>query len=240
MEKVFFTLIFSVMTVNFALAADDTDRYMRECLSIISAPKVKVTSSYGKLKYNFEKDSRYLREETARKYKEKGLEIPEGFEPVGLTKVRDGFTVNMNVGQAEISHGYMCLYPQNIDVHLGFYVPTIYILKDLDKSSCTYEVALRHEKTHMQIYLEALDYFLPELKEASDGLFEKVGVRVAAPDEHTPTIAEQLHEDYVNALNEKVEAWRQEVEAEQLKLDTPEQYLLESKLCERVEAARKR
>ena len=81
---------------------------------------------------------------------------------------------------------------------------------------------------------------MPELKKASDGLFEKVGVRIAAPDEHTPTIAEQLHEDYVNALNEKVEAWRQEVEAEQLKLDTPEQYLLESKLCERVEAARKR
>lgn len=95
--------------------------------------------------------------------------MPQDLVPVGLTKVRDGFDFNMTVGHIEISHGYSCLYPQEINAHLGYYVPTIYILKDLQKGTCLYEVALRHEKTHMQIYIEALDYFLPEFKKRPSG-----------------------------------------------------------------------
>ncbi len=237
MRKVFFTLILSVLTVVSVYAESIDVRYERECRGIVNAPDVKVTSSYGKLKYNFDKDSQYLRKETEKKYKKEGLEMSKDFEPIGLTKVRDIFDFNLAVGHAEISHGYSCLYPQKIEIYLGYYVPTIYILKDLDKSSCLYELALRHEMTHMQIYIEALDYFLPELKKMADGLFNEVGVRVVAPDVHVSTVAQQLNEGYLNIVKNKVENWRKEVEQEQLKLDTPENYILENKLCEKKEAS---
>ncbi len=238
MKKVFFALILSLMAVDSVCAESMDARYEQECLGIVNAPEVTVTSSYGKLKYNFDKDGQYLRKETEKKYQKEGLEMPKDFEPIGLTKVRDGFHFNMTVGHAEISHGYSCLYPQKIEIYLGFYVPTIYILKDLEKSSCLYELALRHEMTHMQIYIEALDYFLPELKKTADSLFNDVGVRVAAPDVHVPTVAQQLNDMYLNVVKDKVENWRKEVEQEQLKLDTPENYILENKLCEKVEASR--
>lgn len=232
MKKVFFALILGLAGVNSAQGDDGRERYVEECLSVIGRPTVMVTSSYGKLKYNFDKDGAYLRRETERKYQESGQQMPQDLVPVGLTKVRDGFDFNMTVGHIEISHGYSCLYPQEINAHLGYYVPTIYILKDLQKGTCLYEVALRHEKTHMQIYIEALDYFLPEFKKAAVGQFDRIGVRVVGPGESADDAARELNEAYLNDMKEKVEHWRREVEQEQMKFDTPQNYILESKLCE--------
>ena len=125
MKKVFFALILGLAGVNSAQGDDGRERYVEECLSVIGRPTVMVTSSYGKLKYNFDKDGAYLRRETERKYQESGQQMPQDLVPVGLTKVRDGFDFNMTVGHIEISHGYSCLYPQEINAHLGYYVPTI-------------------------------------------------------------------------------------------------------------------
>lgn len=235
MKKVFFALIFMSAWVNNAKAADDLQRYEEECLSVIDKPQVEVTSSYGKLRYNYTKGKEYLRRETIKQYEENGREVPDDFIPIGLTKVRDGFNFNMSVGQIEISHGYECVYPERIETHLGYYTPTIYILKDLEKDSCLYEVALKHEKTHMQIYIEALDYFLPEFKKTADGLFETVGVKVVAPGQRADVVAKELNVAYLQALQQKVERWRQEVEDEQVKLDSAEQYILENKLCEKFD-----
>ncbi len=235
MKKVFFALIFVGTLVNNATAADDLQRYKEECLSVIDKPQVEVTSSYGKLRYNYTKGKEYLRRETIKQYEENGRKVPDDFIPIGLTKVRDGFNFNMSVGQIEISHGYECVYPERIETHLGYYTPTIYILKDLEKDSCLYEVALKHEKTHMQIYIEALDYFLPELKKTADGLFETVGVKIVAPGQRADIVAKELNVAYLQALQQKVERWRQEVEDEQVKLDSAEQYILENKLCEKFD-----
>ena len=237
MKKVFFALIFMSAWVNNArlAVADNLQRYVEECLSVINKPQVEVTSSYGKLRYNYTKGKEYLRRETIKQYEENGREVPDDFIPIGLTKVRDGFNFSMSVGQVEISHGYECVYPERIETHLGYYTPTIYILKDLEKDSCLYEVALKHEKTHMQIYIEALDYFLPEFKKTADRLFETVGVKVVAPGQRADIVAKELNVAYLQTLQQKVERWRQEVEDEQVKLDSTEQYILENKLCEKFD-----
>ena len=235
MKKVFFALILGLAGINSAQGADETERYVEECLSIITRPTVKVTSSYGKLKYNFDKDRAYLRRETEKKYHGSGWKMPDELVPVGLTKVRDGFDFNVIVGQVEISHGYSCLYPKEIDAHLGYYIPMIYIAKDLPKDSCLYEVSLRHEKTHMQVYIDALDYFLPEFKETTTGLFDKIGVRVVGAGESVDAAARELNDAYLNEMKVKVERWRKEVEQEQMHFDTLENYILESKLCEGID-----
>ena len=56
MKKVFFALILGLAGVNSAQGDDGRERYVEECLSVIGRPTVMVTSSYGKLKYNFDKD----------------------------------------------------------------------------------------------------------------------------------------------------------------------------------------
>lgn len=225
-----------ISAVRIGDAADDNmQKYVQECLSVIDAPVVEVTSAYGKLRYNYTKGEEFLKRETAQKYKENGLDIPQDFVPIGLTKVRDGFSFNLTVGQIEISRGYECVYPEKIEAHLGFYVPTIYISKDLQEGSCLYDVALKHEKTHMQIYIEALDYFLPEFKRASEDLFNSVGVKIVAPGQQSDVVAKELNVEYLQKLQTKVENWRTEVESEQLKLDSVENYIIENKLCEKFD-----
>ena len=236
MRKVFFALIFVFSLVNIGYASDaDMKRYVEECLSVIDKPEVEITSSYGKLRYNFTKGKEFLKRETQEKFKASGLDAPEDFVPIGLTKVRDGFNFNLTVGQIEISRGYECVYPQKIEAHLGYYVPTIYILNDLEKNSCMYEVALRHEKTHMQIYIEALDYFLPQFKNTTERLFDVVGVKIVAPGQRADVIAKELNAEYLQKLQEKVEEWRKDVAIEQAKLDSIENYIVENKLCEKFD-----
>ncbi|MCM1322703.1 MAG: hypothetical protein NC218_00780 [Acetobacter sp.] len=235
MKKVFFSLIFSCLLVNFVEAAENLTKYESECLSFVKPPKIELSSTYGKLKYNFEKDGKFLRQETVKRLQKLQIENSTNFEPVGLTKVRDAFDFALTVGQIDVSNGYTCLYPETITIHLGYYVPTIYILNSLRKDSCLYNIALRHEKTHMQIYIEALDYFLPRLKEYAGSLFEQLGVKIVKKAQVRRETAQELNDLYLDAVRTKVDAWRKDVETEQLKLDTPEHYIIENKLCQEIE-----
>lgn len=238
MKKVFFTLIFAFSVLHPVFAVENIESYRRECLGIIKSPKVDVTSSYGRLRYNFDKDEAFLRQETMKKYEKQDLEMPYDLSPIGLTKVREALEVGVTVGQIDVSNGYTCFYPQNISAHLGYSNPTIYIYKGLKKGECLYDLTLRHEKTHMQIYIEALDYFLPIFKETAEGLFDRLGVKVIKKDKNRDVNernAREFNDMYVKAMEEIVHQWHLEVEAEQLKLDTPEHYIIENSICQEIE-----
>lgn len=236
MKKVFFTLIFYVFIgCGEVFAEDSLAKYKEECLSFISEPKVEVTSAYGKLRYDYGKDEEFLRQETAKRFEEMGEEFSESFAPVGLTKVRNAFDFSVIVGQIDVSNGYTCFYPEQIKVHLGYYTPMIYILNSLKEGSCLYDMALRHEKTHLQIYIEALDYFLPQLKKFATQLFLQVGVKIVKRGDAGKAVAQELNDMYLDVMQAKVNGWRKEVEKEQMKLDTVEQYIIENRLCEEIE-----
>lgn len=237
MKKVFFTLIFALIFMNNAFANNkDIDaRYIEDCLAIIEKPYLEVSSSYGSLKYNFDKDEDFLRKETVKKYKEQGKVLPADYKVVGLTKVRQGFEFNMDIGIIGVSGGKYCVHPKKIYTYIGYYVPTIYILKDLPKDSCVYDVALRHEKTHMEIYLHALDYFIPSFKKSVEGLLDKVGVRIANNIKDAEKKANILNEEYIKELKSDVDAWVKHVEEEQMMLDSGENYDLERRICEEVD-----
>ena len=235
MKKVFFALIFCFSLINIANAQDELQRYKDECLSFIEKPKVKVSSSYGKLRYNFEKDSDFLRRETEKKFIKNGLEYPSEFSPMGLTQIHDNFELKMNVGSIGVSHGKQCLYPQNIEVFWGYYLPVIYIAKDLAKDTCLYDLTMRHEKVHVKIYIEALDYYLPKLKEISDKLFDKIGVMIVDKGRNLEFVAKQYNDEYVKSVEKIVDEWRKEIELEQMELDSIKNYILESKICAEID-----
>ncbi|MBR2274192.1 MAG: hypothetical protein IJ864_05155 [Alphaproteobacteria bacterium] len=237
MKKVFFALILSLFCCYSAQAAEDYTRYVSECLDYVQRPKVNLASSYGKLRYKFDKDSLFLKRKTMQKFLMQHKTMPDDFVPIGLTDVRDVFDFDFQVETMGLSHGYICVYPKVIDVRLEYSLPTIYILNTLVPGSCLYEVALRHEKTHMQIYIEALDYFLPRLKAYMDKQFERIGVKIISRSGSSEQAAAELNQAYFNDLQQRIEAWRHEVEIEQLKLDTPEHYMLENSLCQEIESS---
>lgn len=216
---------------------ESLSKYQEECLAFISRPKVELFSSYGKLRYRFDKDEEFLKKETKKKFAEQNEDFDDSISPIGLTKVRDVFDFNFTVGTLNLSQGYKCIYPDTISARLEYSMPTIYILNSLDKDSCYYNLALRHEKTHMQIYIEALDYFLPKLKQSMDKLFERIGFLVISKDESEEEAAKRLNESYLAVIQAEVSAWQKETAVEQLKLDTPEHYIIENSICDNINAS---
>ena len=253
MKKVFFTLILLMIFANNTFANNDVSKYVEDCLAVISKPDIKITSSYGKLKYNFDKNEDFLRRETERKYVEQGQRMPDDHKPIGLTKVRQVLDFNMEVGVIGVSDAKYCVYPKKIDAHLGYSVPTIYILKGLEKGSCVYDVALRHEKTHMEIYIHALDYYLPTFKKSvyEHDLLQKYADRWGSGNcgcsntasyskrtndtKEAESMAEKLNEDYLSEIKSSVNLWRKQVEEEQMKMDSIENYTLESRICSELD-----
>lgn len=211
-------------------ASTNIDKYKSECLALIDKPEIKVTSSYGKLKYDFSKSDDFLFEKTMDKYQEYGIEI-SSFKTVGLTTVTVSFDFDMEVGVVSLSDGYKCAYPSKIKTYLGYQVPTIYISNSLEKNSCFYNVSLQHEKTHMEVYICALDDFLPVYKRKIIGLIDEVGVLVMSKKSNTEKGVKMLNKEYVEKAKNIVNIWKGDVEREQSKFDTLEHYTLESRIC---------
>ena len=88
----------------------------------------------------------------------------------------------------------------------------------------------------MQIYIESLEYFLPKLKQSMDKLFERIGFVIISKDESVEKAAKKLNEDYLAVIQAEVEAWQKETAIEQLKLDTPEHYIMENAICDKFDS----
>lgn len=237
MKKVFFALILNFFIWGGVAWADDLSAYQKECLDFISRPKVDIYGSYGNLRYSYDKDSDYLTQEQEKKVKmysagDAAIEL----KVLGLTKMQDTVDFKAEFTQLALNKGYTCLYPENIQVSIDYYLPTIYIASELQKGTCLYDITLRHERTHAQIYIEALDYFLPRLKKYADALFDNIGVKVITKGESVDDAMAELSKSYHDAVQKRIDAWYKAVEKEQLKMDTIEQYKLESRICQEIEA----
>ena len=238
MKKVFFALILNLFMWCGITRADDLSAYQKECLDFISRPKVDVYGSYGNLRYNYDKDSAYLTQEQEKKVKAYSAEETNvEMKVLGLTKMQDTVDFKAEFTQLALNKGYICLYPENIQISIDYYLPTIYIANELQKGTCLYDITLRHERTHAQIYIEALDYFLPRLKKYADALFDNIGVKVITKGESVDNAMADLSKSYHDAVQKRIDAWYKAVEKEQLKMDTIEQYKLESRICQEIEAA---
>ena len=111
----------------------------------------------------------------------------------------------------------------------------IYVSKELKEGSCMYDVTIRHEKTHMQMYIDGLDYFLPQLKRTVKGLYDDVGVKVVKSGVDYQEVARELNEAYLSIVENKITKWREDINNEQMKLDSLEHYVLENRICEEEE-----
>ena len=233
MKKVFFILISSIFLTFSAHSEEEINKYQKECLSFIGKPEINVTASYGKLLYKFDKDENFLKQKTAEKFAQPGQQMD--INPIGLTDVRDVIDLDFQAETMGLSHGYTCVYPKKISINLEYSLPTIYISNTLKPGSCLYETSMQHEKTHMQIYIKAMDYILPILKSYAQSRANSIGIRITSRSQSPEEAAKELNTLYFAQIQQFINSWRKDVEKEQLKLDTPEHYMLESKICEELE-----
>ena len=92
-------------------------------------------------------------------------------------------------------------------------------------------MVLRHEQTHQQINKSALEYYLPMFKTAALQIARSIKpVEVKDIDDIKSAIGE-LTATYNQKMTPVVNFIKKEMLVEQSKLDNPQNYLYESKLC---------
>ena len=160
-KKLFFILTTILFVAKSVLAAD--------CSNIKTNIQINLTSSYGKLLLNQDKP---LSEITTLA---KSLNLVEnGLFASGLSTVNVNFDITLNAVGTPLEEGVFCVAPTKITLFFGLDSPTIYLANELIKDSCEYNLVLRHEQTHQQINVKALEYFIPLFEQAIKKISQEI------------------------------------------------------------------
>ena len=228
MKKLFYILIF-LSFACFSKFAEAANANMR-CKPFVSNPKVTIKAVFEPLRYDHSRAPRTL--ETMHR-KEYNGDTHEGYRINGLTPYNLKTTLEFNVLKKVFKDGVTCFYPGEITLVLTLKDPVIYIARGVKKGSCEYELTMRHEQTHEQINVEALEYYLPKIKDSFIKAIKKYAVAGRLKDDVTlEVVQESLQKKYFAAINPLLKELEDEIATEQAKFDTLEQYNYESSLCQ--------
>lgn len=218
MKKIFFILTFLLFS-HFASAED-------LCATFTEEPQIKITASYGKLEYDFNKNTDEITQ-LAQKFNlaEKGLFAH------GLSTVNVNFDITINTLGQPIGNSQICVIPTEVTIFLGLDSPIIHISKELAKESCEYNIVLQHEKVHQQINKSTLEYYLPMFKYASTEIIKNIKPILITDINDIEKTTGDLTKSYNQKLTPLVDYIKREMLTEQQKLDNQNNYLLESTLC---------
>lgn len=218
MKKLFFTLILALFGPIFSTRASCPETY--------PLPKIEFYSSYGKLKYDFSKNTEYIT-----KLAQKAKTIQTGLFASGLTTIKMNLNISLNNTGKKQSKNYFCVYPKDIKISIYYSDPTIYVAKHLKPNSCEYNVVLRHEHAHLQINKTALDYFLPLFHKAIIEILKSIKPRKVMHSSQIKLASEEITEEFQNKINPLYDYFRQQIFNEQQKLDNDNNYKYENQLC---------
>lgn len=223
MKKLFYMLIFTLFST--AVYAQKTEN---ACYKVMRKPEIEISTSYGKLKYDFSKNNRTLTRMHLRQY---GGNIPAGKFVNGLATHDLATEINFKLRKNNLPDGTVCVYPIDIQLLVRIKNPTIYISKDLEEGSCQYQIAMRHEQTHQQINTEVLEHYLPLLQERFLAAVKKNSLLSGRSDINLTLAQDKFKEKYLQAINDVLTEIKNDMKTEQAKLDSLENYEYEAELC---------
>ncbi len=219
MKKIFFILTNLIFLSRFALAAD--------CSSLPINPEIELTSSFGKLTGVYDKS-----QEEISSLAEKLNSIEHGLFASGLSTVNIDFDISLEAEGVQIDEKTYCIIPAKINLFLGLSNPTIYLSKELQAESCEYNIVLYHEQVHHQINVATLEYYLPLFKDAAEKLSKKITPIKTDNLNNTQENISQMTIEFNQKLLPLVNYIKKEIINQQQRLDKPQNYKFESKLCQ--------
>ena len=220
MKKLFFILT----TVAFCLpllaeASSVCNKYQK-------FPELRFSTSYGKLRY----DTGYSRKQLTALGAEYGI-LEQGLFASGLATVNVNYQLSVKSVRHQVDANTICVVPSVVDIYIGYRQPMIYIAKDLQPESCEYKVVLRHEQTHQQINTAALEYFIPQLRQAAISIISNTPpIEISHTDEFDAA-TQELVKHYTRQLEPLITFFKTELLKEQGKLDNYKNYQHEDALC---------
>ena len=226
MKNLYLTSIFCICAaLNSAQAADAAgDGAADPCAEFRYSTRLNMTTSYGKLNYNYDYRSLTL---LGQKY---GLVEP-GMHASGLSLFGIDWSVSLNTVARVGAGDTICVLPTSLDVFIGFREPTIYIDNGLKKDGCRYNLVLRHEHQHQQVSIAALEYFMPRIRAEIQKALPVVRPRAVASLSATDAATEEMNGEYIRLIRPLVNDFKATLLYDQKKLDNRENYRFESGIC---------
>lgn len=218
MKKLFFMLIFSCFLSKNA--------YALTCKDIKSDVLVFVEYSFGKLNYDFSKTTSEITSMAKNFDLVKTNHIAEGLSTINLN-----YDISVYTQTQQINDKNFCAVPVKVNVSIVIENPTIYISNSLEKDSCKYNIVMRHEKTHQQINIKTLEYYLPILKAAITNIIKKQNNIPITDINRLDQATIQITEKYTKDIKPLIDYIKKEISQQQQRLDNMENYKFESKLC---------
>lgn len=229
MKKIFYLLIFELIIQIYPAHSVSAQDLKALCRQEMRFPEVKISTSYGKLRYDFSKSKKALTRLNIKTY---GASSTPGREVHGLAIYNLVLDLDFIMTKRNLRNGVVCAYPSEINLKIGLKDPVIYIAKTLEPGSCSYNITMRHEQTHQQITTEVLETYLPIIQEKFLQTVREHSIAADTQDFSTTLAKDSLKQHYLNVLNPLLEEIKEEIKAEQSKLDNIEHYDYEASLCD--------
>ena len=194
------------------------------CNGINRRPVVRLWTSYGQLVHDLSHDTQYING-LSKKNPEEGLTT------VGLAAIQDYYTIGLKGFSVKLDQQYSCVMASEIDIFIGYKDPVIYVTNQYPKDSCEFSHTLRHEQTHQRINKLTLEYYLPIIQQRFLEAVKSNPYMSSSSDINLTLAKEKLNEKYLAAINPILEEMQNEINTEQARLDSIENYDYEAALC---------
>ena len=217
--------IFAFSNAAFSQEAP-ADAETNPCAQYTKSPKLRLRSSFGKLRYDFDHSESQLRVMSRKQH-----QMHDDMHMSGLSLCDMDWSFSLS-SMTKIIDDKKCVIPTSVDVFVGYRRPVIYINKALSPDSCTYKVVMRHEQQHQQINVAVLEYYLTTIKSELEKALTYIQAQPLKEGEKSSDVADKLNMKYAEIIRPIINRFQITLQIEQQKLDNMENYLKESQLCD--------
>lgn len=222
-KNIFLTMLF------FGLAAIFNPADASECRNY-PKPKVKFSTSYGRLRYDFNHSQEEI---TALGHE--GGHNKEVSSIAGLADIQRWKEIQLGYWFEPIENDQYCVYLKEVNIYVGYKNPIIYVANEYKQGTCHFNRLLRHEQAHQQINKAVLDYFIPVMKRAAQRIANEIpAVKISRTknrkklETRRQKAYKQIYNEFKSRFDKIYELFLRERAIEHGKLDNPVNYKAES------------
>jgi hypothetical protein len=147
----------------------------------------------------------------------------------GLTVSTLSSDLNAAMSVLELPDGSTCIWPEKVDVNLGYSDLVVYIGSELRRGSCQFDVTMQHEAEHVRIVRDTLRRHVPGIRTMLEHHVASRYPRRVRPgfDPEGETI-----QDIANVLQRETREMVRDRDRAHAQLDSPQSYAYWNSLCD--------
>lgn len=145
----------------------------------------------------------------------------------GLTVGSYTYGMRVSVRMAQAAGGY-CVYLDTVDLTFEFKDLTVFVVKELARGTCRYNVALTHEMEHVDLFRKSFNLHAPLMRNEVEGRARSFPVLFTRDRESAASLAQK---ELARTIHARFNAFQDEARRQNATIDTPENYRALSLKC---------